>query len=67
MDTITNIIVNPVAWKVLLGYWVFNSATTALPLPDGNGAKFYQFLYVFFHSLAGNLDKAASAIHLPRT
>lgn len=63
ITTLTQFLANPVVWKVVVGYWIFNAATTALPLPNGN--KFYQFVYAFFHTLAGNLDKAAKSFNLP--
>lgn len=63
MTALTDFLSNPVVWKVLLGYWIFNSMTTALPLP--NGGKLYQFFYAFCHALAGNLDKAATIFKVP--
>lgn len=67
MDSLSHLVHDALAWKVIVGYWIFSSMTTALPLPDGNGPKSYQFLYAFLHSLAGNVDRAASAFHLPKS
>ena len=63
MTGIEQFLAQPLVWKILAGYWVFNAAVTALPQP--NGSKPYQFLYRFAHTLAGNLDKAASALKVP--
>lgn len=40
--------------RVLLLYFVYNTAVQALPEP--NGSKLYRFFYGFAHGLAGNTN-----------
>ena len=65
MDAIMTLLSNPLVWKILGSYFLFNALVTALPKPNGN--KFYQFLYAFLHGFAGNLDRAAQAFKVPGT
>lgn len=63
-SSLTELIANPLLWKILVCYWIFNAATTALPVPV-NGNKFYRFFYGFMHALSGNIDRAASSFRVP--
>lgn len=63
MNSIEQLLVNPLLWKVILAYWLFSSMVAALPKP--NGGKFYQFVFAFLHTLAGNVDRAASTFKVP--
>ena len=62
-QSLIELISNPLVWKLLLGYWIFNAFAAALPQP--NGSKFYQFFYRFIHTLSGNLDRAAQKFNVP--
>lgn len=63
LQSLTQFLANPLLWKIVAAYWVFNSLVTALPEP-GQG-KLYQFVYRFLHTLAGNLDRAAKKFDVP--
>jgi hypothetical protein len=41
--------------RVVLLYYVYNSAVQALPDPDATSGKLYRFFFGFLHSLAGNI------------
>lgn len=63
MNALISFLSNPILWKAVLAYWLFNAAVAALPQP--NGGKFYQFVYRFLHILAGNIDRAAQKLNIP--
>jgi hypothetical protein len=63
MSGLADFFSNPLLWKIVVGYWIFNAAASSLPEPNGN--KLYQFAYRFIHTLAGNVDKAAAKFQLP--
>jgi hypothetical protein len=62
-QSLVEFISNPILWKVIVAYWIFNAAVTSLPQPNGN--KLYQFVYRFCHALAGNIDRAAQKFSVP--
>lgn len=39
-----------------IAYWVFSAAIDALPDTKDTSGLFYQWLYKFLHTLAGNLS-----------
>lgn len=41
--------------RLLMLYFIFNSAVQALPDPDSRSTKLYRFLYGFLHTIAGNI------------
>lgn len=63
MNSLAEFLANPLLWKIIAAYWIFNAVASSLPLPNGN--KLYQFVYKFIHSLAGNLDRAAQKFNVP--
>ena len=63
MTSITGFLSNPLLWKIIAAYWLFNALASSLPAPNGN--KFYQFFYRFVHTLAGNVDRAAKSFNVP--
>lgn len=65
MSSITELLANPLFWKILLGYWVFSAAVGALPTPKLDGSMFYMFVFRFAHALSGNLNRAAVALKVP--
>jgi hypothetical protein len=65
MNAITELLANPVVWKVLGGYWVFSAAVGAMPTPNEKSADWYVFLFRFGHALSGNLNRAAVALKVP--
>jgi hypothetical protein len=60
-----DLLANPLVWKVLLFYWIFSAAVGSMPTPSTNTNGFYIFLFRFAHSLSGNLNRAAVALHVP--
>lgn len=65
MNSLMDIISNPVVWKCLISYYVFSAAVGALPTPNQNGSQFYEFIFRFGHILAGNLTRAAVTLKIP--
>lgn len=65
MNSIAEFLANPLLWKVIAGYWLFNALVTALPQADAQSNKAYQFVYRFMHTLAGNVDRAAQKFSVP--
>jgi len=65
LNTITDLLANPLFWKVLISYWVFSAAVGAMPTPIQGSSLFYQFLFRFLHGLSGNLNRAAVALKVP--
>lgn len=63
LNEVFSFLSNPLLWKVVLAYWLFNSLVDALPLP--NGSEFYRFVYRFLHGVAGNLNRAAQKLNVP--
>lgn len=63
MNSITEFLGNPLLWKIIAAYWLFNALASSLPAP--NGGKFYQFVFRFVHTLAGNMDRAAARFNVP--
>jgi len=63
MDALKTLLETPIFWKIVIGYWIFNAAVDSLPAPNGN--KVYQFVYGFFHSLGGNVRRAAVGFRVP--
>lgn len=63
MSGLEQFLSNPLVWKIVGGYYLFNAAVSPLPPPNGN--KFYRWLYGFLHTLAGNMDKVAGALKVP--
>ena len=45
----------------LLGYYVAISFTGSLPAPKAESSMFYQFVFKFVNTLAGNLTRAYAA------
>ena len=45
----------------LIGYYVAISFTGSLPAPMANSSMFYQFMFKFVNTLAGNLSRAYSS------
>jgi hypothetical protein len=65
MNSLMELISNPLVWKIVISYYVFSAAVGALPTPDSGGNKFYQFAFRFAHILAGNLSRAAVKFQVP--
>lgn len=65
MNAITDLLANPLVWKVLGGYWVFSAAIGAMPTPATSSNPFYVWAFRFGHGLAGNLNRAAVALKVP--
>jgi hypothetical protein len=65
MNSIVDLLGNPIVWKVLFAYWVYSAAIGALPTPEQSSAKWYVFLFRFGHGLSGNLSRAAVALKVP--
>jgi hypothetical protein len=65
VNSLMELISNPLVWKVVFAYWVFSAAIGALPTPDTDSAKWYIFLFRFGHGLSGNLTRAAIAFKVP--
>ncbi len=63
MQSLVDFLANPLLWKIVLAYWLFNALVSSMPNP--NGGKLYQFVYRFMHTLAGNVDRAAQKFALP--
>lgn len=56
---------NPLVWKLLLSYWLFNSAVAAMPEMTSTSHPVYKFFYRFLHGFAGNLKTAAAKLNVP--
>jgi hypothetical protein len=65
MNSLMELVSNPLIWKVLICYWVFSAAVGALPTPEQNSGKWYIFIFRFGHALGGNLSRAAVALKVP--
>lgn len=65
MNSIVELISNPLVWKLLISYWVFSAIVGAMPTPDPAGSKLYIFVFRFAHALGGNLNRAAMALKVP--
>lgn len=65
MNSLMELVSNPLVWKVLITYWVFSAAVGALPTPEENSAKWYVFLFRFGHGISGNISRAAVALKVP--
>lgn len=65
MNSITDLLANPLVWKVLGAYWVFSAAVGALPTPLQSDSRLYQFFFRFCHALSGNVNRAAVALKVP--
>jgi hypothetical protein len=63
VQSLVSFLSNPIVWKLVVAYWLFSAAVDSLPQPNGN--KFYQWLYAFLHSLAGNVKRAAQTFNVP--
>lgn len=72
--TFTDLISQPIFWKLLLGYWAFSALVGAIPSPDkvtqygvkpGVGLLIYSTIFGFLHFFAGSLNRAALAFKLP--
>lgn len=50
---------------LLLLYWNFNAAVSALHPPTEKDTERYKYWYRFFNRLAGNFDKVAKVLHVP--
>jgi hypothetical protein len=65
MQEIIQLLSNPLVWKLVGGYWIFNAATSSLPQATEKSAAWYQFAFRFMHALGGNLDRAARKFNVP--
>lgn len=65
MQGISELISNPLVWKLLGGYWLFSAAVGAMKTPKENSSEWYQFLFRFSHALSGNLNRAAVTFKVP--
>jgi hypothetical protein len=65
MNSLVELLSNPLFWKLLLSYWAFCSAVGALPDLKSTSPGWYSFLYRFMHSFAGNLKSAAVRFNVP--
>lgn len=65
MSGVTELLANPLFWKILLSYWVFSAAIGAMPTPKADGSTLYMFIFRFGHALSGNLNRAAVALKVP--
>lgn len=64
-QSLETILTDPWVWLAIALYWVFSAMVGALPTPDTTSGKGYVFLFRFLHSLSGNLNRAAVALHVP--
>lgn len=72
IQAIANLLKDPMAIKVIIAvivtmllYFAFNAAVGAMEMPDKDSTRRYRFWFRFFNRLAGNLDRAAKALHVP--
>ncbi len=65
MNSLMEIISNPLVWRILICYYVFSAAVGALPTPNTDTNQFYQFFFRFSHILAGNITRAALTLKVP--
>jgi ABC-type uncharacterized transport system permease subunit len=72
IQAIVNLLKDPMAIKVLIAivvtvllYFMFSAAVGAMAMPDATSSKRYRFWFRFLNRLAGNLDRAAKALHVP--
>lgn len=72
IQAIVNLLKDPMAIKVVITvvvtvllYFAFSAAVGAMEMPDEKSSKRYRFWFRFFNRLAGNLDRAAKALHVP--
>lgn len=49
----------------LLAYWFFSAAVGAMEMPGPNDSRAYRYWFRLLNRFAGNLDRAARALHLP--
>ncbi len=42
--------------RLLMLYYIFNSAVQAMPDPDNNSSAVYVFVFKFIHLIAGNIN-----------
>src|SRR3989442_14530745 len=48
-------------WSIVVLYWIYSAAVSAMPDPAANTNPGYTWLYRFLHTIAGNLTTAFSA------
>ncbi len=47
--------------RLLMLYFIFNSAVQAMPDPDSNSSVVYVFVFKFIHLIAGNINMTRKA------
>ena len=47
---------------IMIGWYVFSAAISALPTPLP-GERWYQFVYIMLHTLAGSLARAGATMY----
>ena len=47
-------------WSVVVLYWIYSAAVSAMPDPTADANAGYAWLYRFLHTIAGNLTTAFS-------
>jgi hypothetical protein len=43
--------------SAMMGFWIFSVFVSALPTPNGNSTKFYQFFFALMHGFAGSAPR----------
>lgn len=62
---LTELLTNPLLWKVIGCYWLFSAAVSPMPMPKPTSSSFYVWFFGFMHALSGNLNRAAVALRVP--
>lgn len=65
MDSIHQLVANPIFWVIIIGYYIFSSAVGALEMPGPTSGPFYRFAFKFLNGLAANLHRVAASVHVP--
>lgn len=47
-------------WVMIMGYWLFSNAISAMPSPDANSSKGYSWFFKMANGFAANLSRAAA-------
>jgi hypothetical protein len=61
MTAIWNFLMEHPTSSALVGYYIAISFVGSLPAPTANSSMFYQFVFKFVNTLAGNLARAYSS------
>lgn len=75
MESLVQLLSNPLVLKVLIGYWIFSAFVSKMPSPNDvvkvkpdiapMTLLVYQTVFGFLHGIAGSVSRAAIAFKVP--